>query len=89
MLGWPYYFPSSRTSDLFYVLCPSISPGLFLEIVLLLKESLAFQWLLFDLTSICAGIWTNMIAFVCGFGIVNFYAGKMKVILISIIFKLF
>ncbi|CAA92700.2 Calcineurin-like phosphoesterase domain-containing protein [Caenorhabditis elegans] len=36
------------------------------------------QWLLFDLTSICAGIWTNMIAFVCGFGIVNFYAGKMK-----------
>ncbi|KAF1764800.1 hypothetical protein GCK72_004750 [Caenorhabditis remanei] len=36
------------------------------------------QWLLFDLTSISAGIWTNMIAFVCGFGIVNFFAGKMK-----------
>ncbi|EGT52378.1 hypothetical protein CAEBREN_19381 [Caenorhabditis brenneri] len=36
------------------------------------------QWLLFDLTSICAGIWTNLIAFVCGFGLVNFFAGKMK-----------
>ncbi|ULU03757.1 hypothetical protein L3Y34_016910 [Caenorhabditis briggsae] len=36
------------------------------------------QWLLFDLTSICAGIWTNMIAFVCGFGLVNLFAGKMK-----------
>uniref|UniRef100_A0A1I7V167 Metallophos domain-containing protein n=1 Tax=Caenorhabditis tropicalis TaxID=1561998 RepID=A0A1I7V167_9PELO len=35
------------------------------------------QWLLFDITSICAGIWTNMIAFVCGFGLVNFFASKM------------
>uniref|UniRef100_A0A8R1HKH8 Metallophos domain-containing protein n=1 Tax=Caenorhabditis japonica TaxID=281687 RepID=A0A8R1HKH8_CAEJA len=36
------------------------------------------QYLLFDVTAICAGIWTNMIAFVCGFGLVNFFAKQMK-----------
>lgn len=36
------------------------------------------QWLLFDLTSICAGVWTNMIAFLLGFWIVNCCTWIMK-----------
>ncbi|CAB3404401.1 unnamed protein product [Caenorhabditis bovis] len=35
------------------------------------------QWILFDVTSICAGIWTNLIAFVWGFALVNFLAKPM------------
>ncbi|CAJ0572649.1 unnamed protein product, partial [Mesorhabditis spiculigera] len=36
------------------------------------------QWLFFDLTTIACGVWTNVLAFVCGFFLVNVFIGPLN-----------
>uniref|UniRef100_A0A1I7XH05 Metallophos domain-containing protein n=1 Tax=Heterorhabditis bacteriophora TaxID=37862 RepID=A0A1I7XH05_HETBA len=36
------------------------------------------KWLLFDITTICAGLWTNLLGFVSGFYLVNLLIGPLN-----------